>query len=99
MYLLLLLYLTLTLSIILDKKFRTECTPHKFPSPPPNRYVTILKQRHVQLVGRSLDLNALLSQRMRSSMISAIDLAIAKFESSDLCAIVVSSGCDSVGPL
>ena len=79
-----------TCSIVLDKKFRAECAPHKFPSPPPNRYVTILKQRHVQLVGRSLDLNALLGQRMRSNMIHAIDLAISKFESSDLCAIVVS---------
>lgn len=77
-------------SILLDKRFRAECAPHKFPSPPPNRYATILKQRHVQLVGRSLDLNALLGQRMQSSMIQAIDLAIAKFESSDLCAIVVS---------
>ena len=26
-------------------------------SPPPNRYETILKQRHVQLLGRSIDLN------------------------------------------
>lgn len=80
-------------SIILDKKFRAECTPHKFPSPPPNRYVTILKQRHVQLLGRSLDLNALLGQRMGSNMIKAIDLAIAKFESSDLCGIVVRLAC------
>lgn len=52
--------------------------------------MTILKQRHVQLVGRSLDLNALLSQRLGISMIKAMDLAISKFESSDLCEIVVS---------
>ena len=77
-------------SILLDKKFRAECSPHKFPSPPPNRYVTILKQRHVQLVGRSLDLNALLGQRMGTNLIKAMDLAISKFESSDLCGIVVS---------
>ena len=75
---------------MLDKRFRAECVPHKFPSPAPNRYATILKQRHVQLVGRSLDLNALLGQRLQSSMIQGIDLAIAKFESSDMCAIVVS---------
>ena len=31
-------------------------------SPPPNRYETILKQRHVQLLGRSIDLNRLLCQ-------------------------------------
>jgi len=51
--------------------------------------VTILKQRHVQLLGRSLDLNALLSQRLASSLLKAIDLSIAKFESNDLSGIVV----------
>ena len=83
-------------SIVLDKRFRTECSPHKFSHPPPNRYVTILKQRHVQLLGRSLDLNALLSQRMGSNLIKAIDLTIAKFESSDLCGIVVRGWCFNV---
>ena len=48
-------FLTLSLSlslslfsILLDKKFRSEY-PHKIPFPPPNRYHTILKQRHVQV--------------------------------------------------
>ena len=44
-----------------------------------------------QLLGRSIDLNSLLCQRLGSSMLKAIDLAVAKFESSDLCGIVVSS--------
>ena len=44
-----------------------------------------------QLLGRSIDLNSLLCQRLGSSMVKAIDLAVAKFESSDLCGIVVSS--------
>ena len=77
-------------SIHLDKRFRSECLPNKFHYPPPNRYVTILKQRHVQLLGRSIDLNSLLGQRIRSNMLKAIELAVAKFESSDLCSIVVS---------
>ena len=77
-------------SIFLDKRFRANTLPHKFPHPPPNRYVTILKQRHVQLLGRSIDLNALLGQRLGANMLKAIDLAISKFESSDLCGIVVS---------
>ena len=80
----------ITCSILLDKRFRSECQPHKFSYPPPNRYQTILKQRHVQLLGRSIDLNALLGQRIQSNMLKAIQLAVAKFESSDLCAIVVS---------
>ena len=191
-------------SSLLDKKFRSMCQPQKFPHPSPNRYVTILKQRHVQvhrecvanhlvcfhtphltcdscwggpfsccgkytpwglcvihhqfhgwifstcvgcfmyvqhecgwqsmnwhteidvhnvwqwasflflalhlllspsfasppplsslfsllqLLGRSIDLNALLGQRLQSNMLKAINLAISKFEASDLCSIVVS---------
>ena len=77
-------------SIYLDKRFRMECAPNKFPHPSPNRYETILKQRHVQLLGRSIDLNALLTQRLSSSLIKAIDVAISKFEANDLCSIVVS---------
>lgn len=81
---------SITCSILLDKRFRSESQPHKFSYPPPNRYQTILKQRHVQLLGRSIDLNALLGQRIQSNMLRAIELAVAKFESSDLCSIVVS---------
>lgn len=43
-----------------------------------------------QLLGRSIDLNALLGQRLRSNMLKAINLAISKFEASDLCSVVVS---------
>ena len=82
--------LLLICSIHLDKRFRAECAPNKFSYPPPNRYVTILKQRHVQLLGRSIDLNSLLGQRLRSNMLKAVQLAVSKFESSDLCGIVVS---------
>ena len=37
---------------VMSMRFHTLCH-----SPPPNRYETILKQRHVQLLGRSIDLN------------------------------------------
>ncbi len=40
---------THALSILLDKRFRAECLPAKYPHPVPNRYETILKQRHVQV--------------------------------------------------
>jgi cytoplasmic FMR1 interacting protein len=81
-------YKHLAASSLLDKKFRSLCQPQKFPYPSPNRYVTILKQRHVQLLGRSIDLNALLGQRLQTNMLKAISLAISKFEASDLCSIV-----------
>ena len=42
-----------------------------------------------QLLGRSIDLNALLGQRLQSNMLKAINLAISKFEASDLCSVVV----------
>ncbi len=49
-----------THSILLDKRFRAECLPAKYPHPVPNRYETILKQRHVQ-VGPSSALPVCLS--------------------------------------
>ena len=36
-------------SILLDKRYRASCTPARFSYPSPNRYETILKQRHVQV--------------------------------------------------
>ncbi|KAL5460570.1 hypothetical protein EMCRGX_G034022 [Ephydatia muelleri] len=81
-------YKQLAANIMLDKRFRTECAPAKFSFPTPNRYETILKQRHVQLLGRSIDLNYLIAQRLNSSMLKSLDMAIQKFEASDLCHIV-----------
>jgi len=78
----------LAASILLDKRFRADCAPAKFAHPSPNRYETVLKQRHVQLLGRSIDLNSLLGQRLGSNMLKAIDFAISKFEASDLCGIM-----------
>ena len=42
-------YKHLAASTVLDKRFRALCLPNKFPYPSPNRYVTVLKQRHVQV--------------------------------------------------
>ena len=50
-----------------------------------------MKQRHVQLLGRSIDLNRLLAQRLGSSVLKAIDTAIHLFESKDICGIIVSN--------
>ncbi|KAL7645445.1 UNVERIFIED_CONTAM: hypothetical protein RMT77_003831 [Armadillidium vulgare] len=77
-------------SILLDKRFRSECSQHgmKFPFPPTNRYETLLKQRHVQLLGRSIDLNKLICQRINSSMHKSLDMAINRFESGDITSVV-----------
>ena len=79
----------LSCSICLDKRFRAEAGG-KFPYPSPNRYETILRQRHVQLLGRSIDLNRLIAQRLRANLLKAMDVAIQKFESGDITGIIVS---------
>ncbi|ELK16837.1 Cytoplasmic FMR1-interacting protein 1 [Pteropus alecto] len=77
-------------SLLLDKRLRSECknqgaTIHL---PPSNRYETLLKQRHVQLLGRSVDLNRLITQRVSVAMYKSLELAIGRFESEDLTSIV-----------
>jgi len=83
-----------------DKKFRTELEKRyieekrNFPAdgiipfPPTNRFETLLSQRHVQILGRSIDLNKLLEQRLTISLQKSLDIAISKFESESLCCIV-----------
>nr|XP_023395464.1 cytoplasmic FMR1-interacting protein 1 [Loxodonta africana] len=81
-------------SLLLDKRLRSECknqgaTIHL---PPSNRYETLLKQRHVQLLGRSIDLNRLITQRVSAAMCKSLELAIGRFESEDLTSIVELDG-------
>ncbi|KAK1327905.1 hypothetical protein QTO34_012814 [Cnephaeus nilssonii] len=81
-------------SLLLDKRLRSECknqgaTIHL---PPSNRYETLLKQRHVQLLGRSIDLNRLITQRVSVAMYKSLELAIGRFESEDLTSIVELDG-------
>lgn len=57
-----------------------------------NRYETLLKQRHVQLLGRSIDLNKLICQRINASMHKSLEVAIARFEGADITSVVVSCG-------
>lgn len=120
-------------SVLLDKRFRAECKNYGviIPYPPSNRYETLLKQRHVQvlktlklkssvahlrchcfsylflsacyialrnrsrcvlqLLGRSIDLNRLITQRISAAMYKSLDHAISRFESEDLTSIVVRS--------
>lgn len=43
-----------------------------------------------QLLGRSIDLNRLITQRVSVAMYKSLELAIGRFESEDLTSIVVS---------
>uniref|UniRef100_A0A4W5JG71 Cytoplasmic FMR1 interacting protein 2 n=1 Tax=Hucho hucho TaxID=62062 RepID=A0A4W5JG71_9TELE len=84
-------YKAMSGSVLLDKRFRAECKNYGviIPYPPSNRYETLLKQRHVQLLGRSIDLNRLVTQRISAAMYKSLDQAISRFESEDLTSIVV----------
>lgn len=65
-------------------------TPHRIQIPNVSRYEILLKQRHVQLLGRSINLSHLISQRIIIMMIKHLKITISKFESSNLTGIVVS---------
>ena len=81
-------------SIMLDKRFRAECVSQnvKINYPVANRYETLLKQRHVQILGRSIDLNKLIGQRVNASLQKALDVAISRFEAGDITGIVELEG-------
>lgn len=86
-------YKQLASSILLDKRFRVECLAagaYILSYPRANRYETLVKQRNVQLLGRSIDLNKLITQRINADMQKSLDLAISKFESGDITGVVVS---------
>ena len=88
-------------SILLDKRFRSEAAAMniKFAWPQANRYDTLLKQRHLQLLGRTIDLNRLLCQRLNASMLKSLELAISRFEASDITSIIELEGLLSINRL
>ena len=61
------------------------------------RYVTLLRQRHVQLLGRSIDLNRLVCQRINNGLQKSLDLAIARFEANDITGVVELEALVKVG--
>ncbi|KAL3880811.1 hypothetical protein ACJMK2_033018 [Sinanodonta woodiana] len=83
-------YKHLTASIMLDKRFRAECANAgvNISYPVANRYETLLKQRHVKILGRSIDLNRLIGQRVNAALQKSLDVAIARFEAEELTGVV-----------
>ncbi|KAL5113064.1 hypothetical protein TcWFU_010192 [Taenia crassiceps] len=78
-------------SILLDKKFRMEAqrAGWREPYPQPNRYAAaLIRQRSVQLLGRSIDLSYLLSQRINRAITKSLEEAIQRFLCSDITAVV-----------
>ncbi|XP_055332237.1 cytoplasmic FMR1-interacting protein-like [Paramacrobiotus metropolitanus] len=86
-------YKHLASSIFLDKRFRTELAADgpkilSLDFPMANRYETLMRQRHIQLLGRWIDLNHLVTQRINVAMLKSLDVALARFESGDITGIV-----------
>jgi cytoplasmic FMR1 interacting protein len=48
----------------------------------------LLKQRHIRLLGRHIDLNHLISQRMNTYLRQNVDYAISRFEASDITSVM-----------
>ncbi|RDD41868.1 Cytoplasmic FMR1-interacting protein 2 [Trichoplax sp. H2] len=82
-------YKTVAGSMILDKRFRSEAPSASQLRPAPsNRYKSILQQKHVQLLGRNIDMNRLITQRINSAVQKSLDIAINRFESKAICGII-----------
>ncbi|VDD81090.1 unnamed protein product [Mesocestoides corti] len=78
-------------SILLDKRFRAEAQKAGWrePYPQPNRYSSaLIRQRNVQLLGRSIDLSCLLSQRINKAIMKSLEEAIQRFQCSDITGVV-----------
>uniref|UniRef100_A0A5S6QGB0 Cytoplasmic FMR1-interacting protein n=1 Tax=Trichuris muris TaxID=70415 RepID=A0A5S6QGB0_TRIMR len=87
-------YKQLASSILLDKRFKADCSSQGMciPFVFNTRYATLMKQRHFQLLGRSVDLNRLLTQRINVAILKSLDLAINHFEANSITEIVALEG-------
>uniref|UniRef100_UPI00358DFFAE cytoplasmic FMR1-interacting protein 2-like n=1 Tax=Myxine glutinosa TaxID=7769 RepID=UPI00358DFFAE len=87
-------YKTQAGSLLLDKRLQAELKNLSVSLPPiaAPRYETLLKQRHVQLLGRSIDLNRLITQRVATALARSLDLAVSRFDSEDLSSLVELEG-------
>jgi cytoplasmic FMR1 interacting protein len=76
---------------MLDKTYRDECDSLGIAvsHPRAHRYESLLKQRHVQVLGRPIDLNKLIAQTINSVIQNSLDIAISRFETADLTGIMV----------
>uniref|UniRef100_A0A1I8BTR6 Cytoplasmic FMR1-interacting protein n=1 Tax=Meloidogyne hapla TaxID=6305 RepID=A0A1I8BTR6_MELHA len=83
-------YKQLAATMLLDKEFKSDCTQYfTIRTPSSVKFETLLRQRHFQLLGRSIDLNRLISQRINACILRSLENSIAKFESEALYFIIV----------
>ncbi|KAK8965771.1 Protein PIR [Platanthera guangdongensis] len=75
-------------SDLLDESFLASCDDGDKYFVKPIRFNEILKLRRVKLLGRTIDLRSLLTQRLNKLFRENIDFLFDQFESQSLCAIV-----------
>ncbi|KAM3956068.1 cytoplasmic FMR1-interacting protein Sra-1 [Aphomia sociella] len=93
-------YKQLASSMLLDKRYRAECAARgASTAATAGRYASLLRQRHVALLGRHVDLCALVAQRINADMHRALDAAVAKFEAGDITGVVELEGLIAVNRL
>lgn len=85
-------YKSVASALLFDKTYRQQLEAvspenHARLAAPRSRFEVILAQRHVQILGRTVDLNRLVAQRVNRLLRSNIDYAISRFEAFDLSAV------------
>jgi len=80
-------------SIQMDKAYKQQIEPYFLDKlfrlyVPKSRWDVILQQRHLQLLGRSIDLTSLIAQRVNTMIRQNIDWAITNFEASDITTVI-----------
>lgn len=61
---------------------------HRINVPNTSRFVALMNQRHIQLLGRSINFSRLIAQRITIMLLENLKTIISKFESSDLTGII-----------
>ncbi|EGC37325.1 Rac-binding component of scar regulatory complex [Dictyostelium purpureum] len=78
-------------SILLDKPYKAQLELAHFNGKlhsPKARFDVLLRQKHITLLGRSINLNGLLAERQNTLIRQNLDYALSRFEASDLTSIV-----------
>lgn len=86
-------------SSLLEHSFKgklEELKDESYLTVPQRRYSIPVGQRHVQLLGRSVDLNFLISRHLNDKMRRDMEVAIQRFESTDCAAVVELGGFVSI---
>ena len=88
-------YKNVAASSLLERTFKgklEELKGKSYLTVPRRRYNIPVGQRNVQLLGRSVDLNFLISRHLNDKMRRDMEVAIQRFESTDCAAVVEISG-------